>query len=376
MNKESEAERSFSEAVKNQSKTLLKCDYCHQHFKPEDELFNAPVGGWTHKDCDPRWKAIVEQREKYQCDAEPHLSWCPAKIAEEMENKLDSIEQEAKADYQDMSDRADAEFFEQERQLSMNILAETNAPMREWLRERSSGHRFNCDRCGELPHWSQARYHYSGECRPDDAPATEAVEQAPQLDCHWCCGWRGEHELGCPEGPTPKPPAAPALSLLIIDLGDSCVVKVDRNHTDCDILEVPWIGHSMSDVKDNDYKTQMSMKIGGWHMLNSTYLKDVKAAIDAQFVVEPPVPRIEFESGERRYYLHYDREGMGLSRRSFTEEAYASLSLLAGHPLPIYDPATVSKGVWTQLAGSLVDLDSEYPTNEIGVEAIWRFEVK
>lgn len=118
------------------------------------------------------------------------------------------------------------------------------------------------------------------------------------------------------------------LRLLMIDLGDSTVVKVEKgifNPDNWTVGDVNCIRHPFSEVR---------------------------ATID-MLDVSPPVPRIEqvpddLHEGYRVYKL-FSRLGEYDFEHVIPGDRYDALSELAGHPLPIYEP---KQGKWTKLVGS------------------------
>lgn len=118
-----------------------------------------------------------------------------------------------------------------------------------------------------------------------------------------------------------------SLSLLLIDLGESTVVKVERGE---------WY---VSKDSPSTYFITGEVKV-----LEQTFTA-VRDAIDSQ---DKPVPRIELSSnvaeGHQTYRMYYeecDRYALVLTRKD-----YDALSELAGKPLPIYEP---TEGKWERL---------------------------
>lgn len=128
------------------------------------------------------------------------------------------------------------------------------------------------------------------------------------------------------------------LQLLVIDLGDACVVKVEKGRLEDELLN----------VRDYDYIIDPVGTVRG-------SFDEVRKAIDG----EKPVPRIERQTDNGAYcrlILPTPLTGISLS----ANEVHA-LSQLAGHPLPIYEG-----GTWTDLM----------PKNGVGWELpinVWRY---
>ncbi len=129
-----------------------------------------------------------------------------------------------------------------------------------------------------------------------------------------------------------------SLSLLVIDLGDSCVVKVEQG-----------------EITTHHNLFKYLTEIGFWHskvhLITSKSFAAVRDAIDSQ---DKPVPRIErYKPSTLDDYIlicdPYDRAGFTANgRRVITRKELDALSQLAGHPLPIWDGG----GKWTLLKGS------------------------
>ena len=115
------------------------------------------------------------------------------------------------------------------------------------------------------------------------------------------------------------------LSLLVIDLGDSCVVKVEKG-----------------DVSQLDLPLDSDRIISNSWIYDGTFT-DIRAAIDA-LADEPPVPRIErtFSKGLKLDYDLISQNEIGV----LSQEDYDALSELAGKSLPVYEPR---KGEWKQI---------------------------
>lgn len=133
----------------------------------------------------------------------------------------------------------------------------------------------------------------------------------------------------------------PELQLLVIDLGDCCVVKVEKGDGRAS-LRFPRVGWSLNP--------------GITFLVHHTFV-ELREAIE-----QKPVPRIEQNGGG--YALRF-RTYMGDSHKTFTPEAYKALSQLVGKPLPVW-----KGGKWTRLPKT-----SEYigdPLDGTGVK-IWRY---
>lgn len=118
-----------------------------------------------------------------------------------------------------------------------------------------------------------------------------------------------------------------SLSLLVIDLGDSCVVKVERGSP-----------RGFEILTDAGFVNEGDTKV-----FRKSFAA-VREAIDG----ESNLPRI-LKKDDGRYELQF-KTYAGNSHRSFKREAYAALCEIAGHPLPIYDG-----GTWEQLPDAEAD---------------------
>lgn len=158
----------------------------------------------------------------------------------------------------------------------------------------------------------------------------------------------------------PKPPAAPALSLLIMDMTDQCIMRVERGK----ITAAMW----PTFYSDADYQQLWD---SGTFAVDKTF-PNLKSQIDKDFAVEPPIPRLM--KVKNSYQFTYSgpitqewSKPMPVTTELFGME-YDALNTLAKQAgatqdLPIYDSQTASRGVWTRLP-SIPEI------------AIWRFEVK
>lgn len=130
------------------------------------------------------------------------------------------------------------------------------------------------------------------------------------------------------------------LQLLVIDLGDSCVVKVEKG-----------------DEITANFGTDWWFRVTDADIVRHTFA-DIRAAIDA-LEEKPPVPRIAVNGDVGYWLFREDGDGIGWP---ICKSQYDILSQLAGKPLPIWTP---KKGEWEPLTESPVfdDLPCE----------IWRY---
>lgn len=120
-----------------------------------------------------------------------------------------------------------------------------------------------------------------------------------------------------------------SLSLLIIDMGDSCVVKVEKGEQFIfDTLPMPSI---------------VAHQAHGPVVLNVPFAA-VREAVDG----ERPVPRIERKTADG-LALHYCN-GREDNYRNIGQHEIDALCEIAGHPLPIYEG-----GTWEQLPDAEAD---------------------
>lgn len=134
----------------------------------------------------------------------------------------------------------------------------------------------------------------------------------------------------------------PSLQLLVIDMGDTTVVKVEKGS----------IGHPSVSGTAFSMLTD-GLKVG--ENLNKPRIihkpfADLQAALD-----DAPVPRIEKRDNRESPWLYQLFEQSGAKDNYLTSAEYNALSQLAGHPLPIW-----SGGTWERIE-----------TNEIFV---WRYQ--
>lgn len=158
------------------------------------------------------------------------------------------------------------------------------------------------------------------------------------------------------EGGKPVTDSEPTLSLLIIDLGESCVVKVEKGNP----------GELFPKIIVSAYKDStavISVPFSGF--------ESVKASIDA-LEGEKPVPRIEWDGDA--YTLHCD------GAICFRGTHYDAFCKLAGNvKIPIYEPVP---GTWKRLYPVELAMMSSEPTmatqardefNAIMPLAVWRY---
>lgn len=132
-------------------------------------------------------------------------------------------------------------------------------------------------------------------------------------------GINGVFHVSCSKSDAPN-----ALSLLIIDMGDCCVVKVEK-------------GTWHPDGGPHEYHRN--------HYLLSWTFTDLRAALD-----DAPVPRIEASwsqngSGDivpNGYYVYVDNNDRN---EHWPQSRYDALSQLAGKPLPVWE----GNGKWEEL---------------------------
>lgn len=133
------------------------------------------------------------------------------------------------------------------------------------------------------------------------------------------------------------------LSLLVIDLGDSCVVKVEKGCLSAAQREsiIACFEPSFEGQENEDEESWTDIKAGFvWAIAKS--FTDIRAAIDA--LDAKPVPRIEQEPDSDRYF---NRLRIFFNDTSYplVPNAVHALKEL-GVRLPIYEP---KQGTWTQL---------------------------
>jgi len=150
----------------------------------------------------------------------------------------------------------------------------------------------------------------------------------------------------------------PSLSLLVIDLGESCVVKQEAGR----LVDLPLGKNTYSFIEGN---------VHHWHFT----FDEVRAAIDGhkQFAIEPPVPRIENVAD--KFYLVTTATGNAGGNYLWPEDYTALCSLAkqagAAQDLPIFDPTAQTGGTWAQvyygIGDNLVKIEDAAEVN------IWRF---
>lgn len=136
----------------------------------------------------------------------------------------------------------------------------------------------------------------------------------------------------------------PELQLLVIDLGDSCVVKVESGKTPFENM-IPSTGATFAIFNNEAQIFRRSFDA-------------FRAAIDA-LEGDKPVPRIEHVCDETYEILGLLGQGQG----TIEHNALESLNLLAGKPLPVWTPRT---GTWKELTNSKDCTQDELPR-------VWRF---
>lgn len=112
----------------------------------------------------------------------------------------------------------------------------------------------------------------------------------------------------------------PELQLLVIDMGDTCVVKVEKGHWDVSTLIYP------SDVWTTESVNVMRFPFSR-----------IREAIE-----QKPIPRIEYRDSD--YHLVWDESEVYGDKVIGGTGAFNALSELAGKPLPIWEG-----GVWEEL---------------------------
>ncbi len=134
----------------------------------------------------------------------------------------------------------------------------------------------------------------------------------------------------------------PELQLLVIDLGDSCVVKVEQGAVNIQEVQLGPIN------TDSLYRRGIT--------ISELAFTQLRSAIDG----EKPVPRIE-RHNSTGLSVHYTHRFDGTNYENIGQDAYAALSELAGKPLPIW-----TDGTWEDLL----------PKKGLGWElplGIWRY---
>lgn len=149
----------------------------------------------------------------------------------------------------------------------------------------------------------------------------------------------------------------PALSLLVIDLGDRCVVKVEKG----DMSDKGVIAHLCYYVSGIE-----RVRVGPVIVFDMPFI-DVQDAINRHFATgEKPLPRIDPPTNGN-YTLH-----VGNVVKPYTFEVpfemLNALSQLAGHPLPVW----TGGGEWVQLA-QVGRLSMEPHAEDRTDCQVWRF---
>lgn len=123
----------------------------------------------------------------------------------------------------------------------------------------------------------------------------------------------------------------PTLSLMVIDLGESCVVKVEKGDVTT-FWTMLWL----------KFRAPVGSKLtytDGTQVVGYPFEK-VREAIDGG---EKPVPRIEMDNADKKgsYTLYEDSD----TTEYIAKDTYDALSLITGCPLPVYE----ATGVWEEL---------------------------
>lgn len=231
----------------------------------------------------------------------------------------------------------------------------------------------HCDKCDRpavvLPNSTNAEnewkyYHFRGDCvKADSEPETPTGKPLKSCNAHklvWeddgecpmcfpqfhgCC-INSPHRGEC--GPVSLPQGKgvdmkqPELQLLIIDLGDSCVVKVEKG----DRMDLVYC------VKGGSFRCTK-----GNIVIHDSPFTDIRAAIDSLADTSKPVPRIERDGNGYRIY-----EDAGSPWEDLPSDTYGALSELAGKPLPVWTPR---KGEWTEL--------TNFGDGEKSCGYVWRY---
>jgi len=142
----------------------------------------------------------------------------------------------------------------------------------------------------------------------------------------------------------------PELQLLVIDLGDACVVKVEKGgQVVINSLPLP----SVAIYQEHEPKVV------------TTTFDEVRKAIDGV----KPVPRIELDAeGAYRFYPY---AGSNLPSFIFNAVDIDALCQLAGKPLPIHEG-----GKWEQLVPfslQILDISTSTPLDGGSGVKIWRY---
>jgi hypothetical protein len=128
----------------------------------------------------------------------------------------------------------------------------------------------------------------------------------------------------------------PELSLLVIDLGDSCVVKVEKG-----ILPSAFAGNLLG-VGDVSYVTGF-VRSKEAPLVVCCGFEKVRTAIDA--LGDKPVPRIDQSKTDPDLVVLRDGRNAPFP---IPKSHYHTLCTIAGHDLPIYEPKQA--GTWHKLS--------------------------
>lgn len=153
----------------------------------------------------------------------------------------------------------------------------------------------------------------------------------------------------------PEPKAEPSLILLVIDLGNYCVVKVEKSDG---IIPIE-IGQGYRLCTAN------------WPIVMPHSFADVRAAIDQLEDKPPEFPYIAFDDALTPPYA-LCLTSHGTSDLRFGRVDYDALTKLAGKPLPIYEP---KRGTWVQLPEELIGATQHWANwvKEVLPCTIWRY---
>lgn len=131
--------------------------------------------------------------------------------------------------------------------------------------------------------------------------------------------------------------SVPSLSLLIIDLGNCCVVKVESGELPDALQGWCWLPF---------WESEQAKKVLPTTGAITASFDQLKATLDG----DKPLPRLERDKkGDLRLHIFKQWQGDELQ---IVSGDYDALSQLAGHPLPIYEP---KEGKWEQL-GTLPEI--------------------
>lgn len=189
-----------------------------------------------------------------------------------------------------------------------------------------------------------------------------------QMTCGYChevmTDTFGEHALGrCVVTPDTANDHTPELSLLLIDLGDCIVLRVEHNDKER-WLKLGTMGNTLvglggSTVKHIGCKTH--------HFIFEPFDK-VRAAIDAMDE-KPPIPRLELRQDRDGRFIEIMRNG---PYGRFSEAAYRVLCEIAGVTLPVYEP---KRGKWLNISENFLPVSDIRGATDLPV-AIWRYTLE